>query len=127
MTQTLKQKLKDKRFRENERKLLRLFFEYGDSITIERMAKKIGVGRATIYRHHKTVRGIIDDYIEMFTDECESFRNVNIQKYYYNVLIFVLKNWEMFLIFLRFHDRQVLLVMLSKNKDNLARKQKKKK
>ena len=118
---TFKQKLKDKRFKANEMKMLRLFFEYGDNITIERMAKIMGVKRSTIYRHHKTLRGIIDDYMELIVDDCNSFCGEDIRKFYFCIMVYIMQNKEIFLVFLKMHDREVLLIILMKNKENLLK------
>lgn len=43
MSNVLTKKLNDKRFRENEEKMLRLFFVYGEKLTIGKIARHLGV------------------------------------------------------------------------------------
>ena len=71
----------DKRYQKTEEQILRLFFEYGDSISVENMAKIIGVNRSTIYRHHRSMRKIIDDYIQVLINKYENRFDKNIRRY----------------------------------------------
>ncbi len=118
MTKTLKQKLKDKRFRENEMKILRLIFVYGDTITMERVAKLIGVERSTIYRHHKTLKEMTEYYVEKVVNECEKC-NEDVRKFYTDLLIYIIKDKEVFLVFYRMRDWRALLAILEMNEDGL--------
>ena len=111
----------DKRYQKTEEQILRLFFEYGDSITVESMAKIIGVNRSTIYRQHRTTRGIIDDYIQILMNKYKNGFDKNIRRYYFSLLVFIMKNKKIFLIFLKMRDRQLLLMILRMNKDNLMK------
>lgn len=111
----------DRRYQKTEEQILRLFFEYGDSITVERMARIIGVSRSTIYRHHRSTRGIIDDYIQILIKKYENKFDENIRRYFFSLLVFIMRNKKVFLIFLKMRDRQVILMILRMNKDNLMK------
>ena len=111
----------DKRYQKTEEQILRLFFEYGDSITVENMARIIGVNRSTIYRHHKTTRGIIDDYTQILINKYENKFDKNIRRYYFSLLVFIMRHKKIFSVFLKMRDRRLLLMILRMNKDNLMK------
>jgi AcrR family transcriptional regulator len=120
MNKTLEKKLRDKRFRENEDKVLRLFFEYGEKLTIGKIAKRLGVPRSTIYRHHPSVRAIVNDYVSMMKSKCNircrSDKEKDIKKFFRELLFFIVKNKKVFSLFLKVENKEALLTVLCKNK-----------
>ena len=96
MSKTLEMKLKDKRFRENEEKVLRLFFEYGEKLTMGRIARRLGVPRSTVYRHHPSVRAIVDDYVSMIKSKCNIMckggKEKDVKKFFRELLFFIVRN-----------------------------------
>ncbi len=110
---------KDKRYKEIEEKILQLFFEYGYNLTASIVAKELGVSRSTFYRHHKTVQDIIPDYVKMLTSdldmECQGCNEECIQIFFERILIFIVRERELFLIFLKMKNREVLVLILLKN------------
>ncbi len=109
----------DKRYQKTEEQMLRLFFIYGDTITIERMAKILRVSRSTIYRHHKSLKEMIEYYIKKTVDECGEFCNDDTRKLYTDLLIYIIKNREVFLVFYKMRDSRALFTVLEMNEDSL--------
>lgn len=106
---------KDKRYKETEDKILRLFFESGGEMSVTEMARQIGVARSTIYRHHRSTRRILDDYKDAAMMEyLERFGSSEdkIDRIFLNILVFVSTNREIFLVFLKMHDDSVLAAMI---------------
>lgn len=123
MNKTLEKKLRDKRFRENEDKVLRLFFEYGEKLTMGRIARRLNVPRSTVYRHHPSVRAIVDDYVSMIKSKCnitiKSEKEKDIKKFFRELLFFILRNKRIFLLFLKAQNKEALLTVLYRNKNFL--------
>ena len=102
-TRLTKKKLEDARFRKNEEAILKVFFDCGqDRLSVTELARKADVDKATFYRHHKTIYGIVTDYEEYILIEYGSFvcemlnkNNVSIRVIYYRLLIFILKNQDL--------------------------------
>lgn len=120
MNKTLEKKLRDKRFRENEDKVLRLFFEYGEKLTMGRIARRLNVPRSTVYRHHPSVRAIVDDYVSMIKSKCNircrSDKEKDIKKFFRELLFFIVRNKKAFSLFLKVQNKDALLTVLYKNK-----------
>lgn len=119
-TRLTKKKLEDARFRKNEEAILKAFFDCGrDRLSVTELARKADVDKATFYRHHKTIYGIVTDYEEYILIEYESFmcemlnkNNVSIRVIYYRLLIFILKNQEVFAIFLENQRMAIIMKMV---------------
>ena len=120
MSSTLDEKLRDKRFRENEEKMLRLFFEDGRKLTINKIARRLGVSRSTIYRHHPSVMAIVEDYVSMMKSKCnitiKGKKEKDIKKFFRELLFFIVRNKRIFLLFLKAENKEALLTILYKNK-----------
>lgn len=119
-TRLTKKKLEDARFRKNEEAILKAFFDCGrDRLSVTELARKADVDKATFYRHHKKIYGIVTDYEEYILIEYESFmcemlnkNNVSIRVIYYRLLIFILKNQEAFAIFLENQRMAIIMKMV---------------
>lgn len=119
-TRLTKKKLEDARFRKNEEAILKAFFDCGqDRLSVTELARRADVDKATFYRHHKTIYGIVTDYEEYILIEYESFmcemlnkNNVSIRVIYYRLLIFILKNQEAFAIFLENQRMAIIMKMV---------------
>ena len=116
---------KDKRYREIEEKILQLFFEYGYSLTASMVAEKLGVARSTFYRHHKTVQDILPDYIKLILEDakvdCKGSDEGCVQKFFMGVLILIVREKEIFLIFLKMQNREILVLILLRNEKLLLK------
>lgn len=120
MIKTFETKLKDKRFRENEDKVLRLFFEDGENLTIGKIVRRLGVPRSTFYRHHHSVRAIVDDYVSMMKSKCNIMcrggKEKDVKKFFRELLFFIVRNKHIFSLFLKAQNKEALLAVLYKNK-----------
>lgn len=102
-------KLKDARFRKNEKAILEAFFNCDKSkYCVTEITKRAGIDRATFYRHHKTVYEIMSDCEnEVLVKFSYSLQNaldregMTLKTIYYQLLIFVLKNYDIFVIFIK--------------------------
>ncbi|MBR5647923.1 TetR/AcrR family transcriptional regulator [Candidatus Saccharibacteria bacterium] len=118
--QITRQKLKNKHFRKTEEAILRVFFEGNGSLTIEQIAKKVGVARSTVYYHHRRVNEIVQDYEKYILGEyCAIVRRLEgmkINKVFNRMLLFIMVNREVFSILLMGSDRDVLIKMMDEIK-----------
>lgn len=98
-------KLRDARFRKNEEALFRAFFEeeVEMKLSMGELARKIGVNRVTIYRHHRMPREIMGDYerhiLEKYVElmvEIRKREGVELRRMYYEVILFILQNRRIF-------------------------------
>jgi AcrR family transcriptional regulator len=102
VTTVLEQKTKDKRFREREDEILRLFFEAGGKITVKELATKMGVPRSTIYRHHNRLAKLTDDYRVDLLEKCKNWIiqfSGDEKKFFRELLLFVYHNRKIILVF----------------------------
>ncbi|MDO4752872.1 MAG: TetR/AcrR family transcriptional regulator [Candidatus Saccharibacteria bacterium] len=118
----LKNKMKNRRFRKNEEAIIDVFLnDYKKGITVQKMAKKAGLGRTTIYIHHHATREIISDYhkyiLAQYRKEIQKKlkkRDVPLKMLYFDMLIFILRNKKIFGMFLQFGNRDILMDMIKK-------------
>ena len=98
-------KLRDARFRKNEEALFRAFFEeeVEMKLSMGELARKIGVNRVTIYRHHRMPREIMGDYerhiLEKYVElmvEIRKREGMELRRMYYEVILFILQNRRIF-------------------------------
>lgn len=102
-------KLGDARFRKNEEAIIKAFFDCdGGRYSVAEIAQRAGIDRATFYRHHKTVYEIMSDCenetLAKFSCLLQSLlsrEGISIKAIYYQLLIFVLKNHDIFVIFIK--------------------------
>lgn len=112
--------MKDKRYRRTEEAILAVFFdEYKKGSTMRRLARKIKVGRSTMYTHHHAIREILPDYEKYILHEYRLFirkklrmEKVEMKSLYFDMLIFILRNQKFFELFLKFEDRKIVMRML---------------
>ena len=113
-------KMKNRRYRKTEEAILSVFFdESKKGSTLQRMAKRAGVGRSTMYIHHHAVREVLPDYERYILTEYRIFiqkrlqiKNISLKVLYFDMLTFILRRKKIFVMFLRFEDRKMLTRML---------------
>ena len=113
-------KMKNRRYRKTEEAILSVFFdESKKGSTLQRMAKRAGVGRSTMYIHHHAVREVLPDYERYILTEYRIFiqkrlqiKNISLKGLYFDMLTFILRRKKIFVMFLRFEDRKMLTRML---------------
>lgn len=97
--------LRDARFRKTEEAIFKAFFDEKDrkKLSVDELVCRVGIDRATFYRHHRAIYEIVEDYkkyiLEKYTRLMSSIRKrggVNLRKLYYEMLIFILQNRKVF-------------------------------
>lgn len=124
----LERKFKDCRFRKAEDAILDTYVkEHGKDLTVVKMAKKAGLGRATMYVHHHATREIVPDYqryiLFQFRKETQKKlrrKNSQLKSLYLDLLIFILRNKKIFEMFLKFDNREALVKILTKLKPKVV-------
>ncbi|MDO4611417.1 MAG: hypothetical protein Q4B34_00935 [Candidatus Saccharibacteria bacterium] len=112
----LERKLLDRRFREKEIEIIRLFLTEGTWETAI-FVRRVGVSRATFYRHHQGVGRIVPDYREMVMVRFErmlervSGEKLAIRDLCLRFLTFILQNREIFRMFLAVSEYEVYILM----------------
>ncbi|MBQ3348302.1 TetR family transcriptional regulator [Candidatus Saccharibacteria bacterium] len=112
-------RMRDKRFKRTEEAILRVFFEEDNYISIEEIAKKVGVARSTFYHHHRAIREIIPDY-ERFLLRRYRRRvrrllkkdNVRMKILYFEMLTFMARHREALGTLERDNRREVIAKMI---------------
>lgn len=112
-------RLSDRRFKKTEEAILQVFFRGDSYVSMDEMAKKAGVSRSTIYRHHDAVKYIIPDYERYILNKYR--RNVNrvlrdkktrAKDLYTALLLFMMKNKRVFRILIRGGSQGILVRMI---------------
>lgn len=113
------ERLKDRRFRRIEDAILQVVLEGDYYISPGEMAEKIGVARSTIYRHHKTMRGILLDYQEYILSKykclvkiIEGKKGIYTRAWCERVLLFILQYKQIFEMLLKGREVGVLKDMV---------------
>ena len=72
-------------------------------LSVGELTKKIGVDRATFYRHHRSACEIVEDYEQYILEkyirlisETRERDEVELRRMYYETIIFILQNKRMF-------------------------------
>lgn len=118
------------RYRKTEEAILKVFFQNNQS-TMKGIARKAGIGRATIYLHHHAIKDILPDYENYLLSEYQKFihkklriKNIELKTLYFNTLIFISRNQRFFKIFIRFNRREIffrILMILKSKIESFAR------
>ena len=123
--------MRDRRYKKTECKILSVFFgEIGKEISMQNLAEKAGIARSTIYLHHHSLwqiipdceKDILEEYFEKIKRKLKD--GTYIRKFYLDTLVFILKNREFFEAFLKFNNREVVIKMLSRLKEELREPEK---
>ena len=122
----LEKGMKDKRFRETEKAILKVFLESSGDITMVEIAKKSGVGRSTIYTHHNATKEIIKDYEKYIMAKYKTIiqnkikAGAEIRTLTMETLLFIIKNQNIFNFFLEFNDREIFIKMVKVFEENIV-------
>lgn len=114
--------MKNRRYRKTEEKILRVFFiENKKGTTFEKIAKKAGVARATLYSHHHTIREVIPDYRRYVLVEYGRLikkttkrKKPSLRALYFETLLFILRNKKVFEMLVEFGDFETLVKIFGK-------------
>lgn len=114
--------MKDRRYRKTEGTILEVFFgEAGNNITMKKLAELAGLPRSTMYVHHHAIKEIIPDYeryvlLEYIINIKKKLKNPELKFLYLDLLLFIIRNRNIFEMFLKFGDREILVKMLEELK-----------
>ena len=114
--------MRNKSYRRTEEVILRVFLEEKkNDTTMIKMAKKVGVCRATMYAHHHAIREMIPDYRRYMLVEYGRLmrkkmrrKNLPLKVMYFETLLFILRNRRIFEVLIEFGDTDTLVKMLEK-------------
>lgn len=122
-------RMNNKRFRKTEEKILKVFFEEDNYISLDRMAKKIGIARSTLYHHHRAIREIIPDYQRYIMRRYKRRirrllrdKNTKMQVLYTGLLIFILQHSDVFAILYKNGRRDIVSDMIGLLTPRIERK-----
>ena len=101
-------KMKDRRYKKTEEKILTVFFDEGFE-TMREIAKRAGVARSTIYAHHHSVMEILSDWETYILAEYQAYIR---RRDYFEIVVFILKNRQFFEVFLKFGNRGIIIKMI---------------
>lgn len=112
--------LGDARFRRTEDALFGVIFEEGGmKLSVVEIARRIGVNRGTLYRHHRAMREIIKDYeqyiLEKYAElmiEIRKRDSVELRRMYYEMVLFILQNRRIFEMLIKQKNFKVLDEMI---------------
>ncbi len=99
------EKLKDMRFHKKEEAIFEAFFDGcgSERLSVNELAGRAGVDKATFYRHHPIVYEIVKDYEGYILDKyirliqrIREREDINLRKIYYETIVFVLQNKRVF-------------------------------
>ena len=115
--------IRDSRYKKTEEKFLAVFFD-NPNCTMKQLAQKAGVAYSTIYTHHHSIHEIVADYKRDILAEYEKIverklKNAELKIMYLEMLIFVVKNRQVFEMFVKFEDREVVMKMILKLKSKI--------
>lgn len=112
-------RMSNKRFRRTEDAILRVFFEEDYYVSMEVLARRIGVARSTLYYHHKAISRIIPDYegflLRKYRRKIRRLlakKNTRMRALYVGALFFILQNREYFSMIIQTGNRGVLTKMI---------------
>ena len=113
-------RVRNKRFMGTEQDILSVFFEREDDITINKMAKEIGVALSTIYHHHRAIWKIIPDYKKFILQKYRKQirralrkKNARMHSLYMMTILFILQHREVFDVVTRGDERSVVTAMIN--------------
>ena len=110
--------MRNKQYKKTEDKILTVFFD-NPNCTMWQLAKMAGLARSTIYTHYHSIHEIVSDceedilaeYKNIFNEKMQN-KKVNLKMLYLDMLVFIVRNRQVFKIFWKFKDREVVIKMI---------------
>lgn len=116
-------KMKNQKFRKTENAIFIAYYKFRDYPTVKALAKRAGIARSTLYRHHKSPRQIPDNYekylLEIYSHKMKRFlnqENASLKKLYFRKLIFIHNNQIIFEALFRDGRKEIIKDMIDKIK-----------
>lgn len=114
-------RLGNRRFRRTEDAIIKAFFECGQYAAAEKIARRAGVARSTIYYHHQAVSEILPNYkkyiIKSYTRMIGKLlkqKQAKMKQVFLSLLTFIMRNRSIFMIFAKAHDTEVMRTMVER-------------
>lgn len=119
-------RLKDKRFLKTEGAILKVVFLKGDFISIDGLAKTIGIARSTFYHHHRAISKIVVDYRNYALNKYSRLMKkttgrASAKMLYRRMLIFIIQNKRVFKILMACGDKEIFIKLIGKIKPRLVK------
>ena len=105
------------RFRKTEEAIIDAFFASKDIPTTGVLARRAGVSRSTLFRHHKTVYKVVPNYERRMYNKYtkmlrQIFRNGEMKEIYLKILVFIVANKRFFKLILAYKDSVIFEKMI---------------
>lgn len=114
-------RMNNRRFRKTEDAIMRAFFECGQYAEAEKIARRAGVARTTVYYHHRAVKEILPDYkrylLRSYTRTINKIlkkKQARMKQIFLTLLAFMMRNRGIFMILAKAHDREVMRTMIER-------------
>lgn len=121
-------KTRDKRYQKTEEAILAVLMKSRELPAAGNLAKRARISRSTLYRHHRTVPGIVPDYerevLIRYTNTIRRLirrKNTQVRMIYLRTLIFVMANRRVFEILLKYSGGAVVEKMVLRLRGKLGR------
>lgn len=116
----LERRFLDLRFKNSEEAIIKSFFEIKKSspLSVRKIIRKAGIGRATFYIHHKAITQILPDYeiylLKKYTHLARKMirQGLSLKAIYFKTSIFILTNKKHFMILIRGKRRKIFIEMI---------------
>ena len=112
--------MSDHRYKRTEEKFLAVFFD-NPNCTMRQLADKAGIAYSTVYTHHHSILEIIPDCeknilaeYELVIEKRMKNEKIGLKMLCLEMLIFMVKNQQIFGIFVKFGNRGVVMEMILK-------------
>ena len=118
-------KMQNKKFQKTENAIFLAYYKFRDFKTAKTLARRAGISRQTLYRHHKTPERIPENYekylLEVYSKTTKKFLNqkdISHRKIYFRMLIFIYNNQIIFGALFRDGRKEIIKSMI-----NITKKQ----
>ena len=111
-------RLKNRRFRKTEELILKIVFREGFLVSTRDVANKAGVARSTIYRHHQTLKRVLQDYQKFMVKKfriwikSKSNEKMTPKMLYERMIVFIVQNQFVFEMLVKHGGTGVLKEMI---------------
>ena len=88
-------KMANKKFKKNENAIFLAYYKFRDRPTAKALAKRAGISRSTLYRHHKSPHSIPENYekyiLEVYSKRIKNFlkQGTTLKKLFFRKLVFI--------------------------------------
>ena len=120
--------MRNKQYRRTEEAILEVLLNSREMPSTGELARRARVSRATLYRHHRAIPGIVPDYerevlkrYRRMVRKLSKQRGMKLKNVYLQTLFFVLRNRRVFEILFRYEGGRVVERMVLEDRGKIAR------